>query len=139
MRESIKLRLNDLNQFVNALVIGYEASIAKTGNGSLINALGLIKIIKSQLDSSVFDLIRESDLQRGTRDAIIDMTQEQRDNLTVQPLLNNSAFTEGIDEGNLKVKKEMVVKQDDEEKLMDLPRALNVLRNRKSSKQKKEE
>ena len=115
VRENIKLRLNDLNQFVNALVIGYEASIAKTRNGTLVNALGLIKIIKTQLDSSVFDLIRESDLQRGTRDAIIDMTQEQRDNISVRPLLNNSAFTEGIEEGNMKVKKEKNQRGEEEE------------------------
>jgi hypothetical protein len=63
-REYIKTKLQDISQYVNALIVGYENVIAKTDDTALINPLGMYKLMKKQLDSSSFDMIRDSDLRQ---------------------------------------------------------------------------
>ena len=99
-REYIKTKLQDISQYVNALIVGYENVISKTDDNALVNPLGMYKLIKKQLDSSSFDVIRDADLRFATRDAVLDMTQEVREKLNQVPLLNAEEYKQCLEQGS---------------------------------------
>ena len=133
-REYIKTKLQDISQYVNALIVGYENVIAKTDDNALINPLGMYKLIKKQLDSSSFDLIRDSDLRFATRDAVLDMTQEARNKMINPPLLNVDEYNQGIEQGSENVRREALMKQK-REKLKELRKRLNEIQEAQAQAQ----